>query len=236
VELIIQLPTGVELQSISPNDDLCETDNLPTVTCLLPDLSVNSADSLSHVTIDLAVELTDPGLLLLTTEAKVSANEYPSHSDRERTKIFIDPNVKVDMVFVIDDSNSMQQEINDIIVALKQFIANVDANSAPFIALVTFKDQVTVRAASRDMNVLLAAIEKLKASGGGMCEEASAEALEIAIKHLKEGGSILLATDASPYNDADIEGLVELLNSKTMKLNALLTGDCASQDSWNGLP
>jgi uncharacterized repeat protein (TIGR01451 family) len=235
VELVVQLPTGVELRSINTDQGICDTSNLPTVTCSLNDLSVNSADSISHITVDMAVDLIDPGLLLLTTEAEVGADEYPTHSDRERTKIFIDPNVKVDMVFVIDDSNSMQQEIDDITNALKQFIATVDANTAPFIALVTFKDQVTVRAASRDMTVLLNAIEALKASGGGMCQEASAEALEIAIKHLKDGGSILLATDASPYHDADIEGLVALLRNKTMKLNTLLTGDCANKDSWNGV-
>jgi uncharacterized repeat protein (TIGR01451 family) len=236
VELVSYLPKGVELQAVNTDYGVCDTSKFPTVTCSLADMSVDSADSVSHIAVDFDVLLNDPGLLLLTHEAKVTANEYPAHTDRERTKISVDPNIKVDMIFVIDNSNSMQEEIDGVIAAIKKFIATVDSNSNPFIALVTFKDEVIVKAATSDLDILLEAVENIKVSGGGMCPEASAEALELAIKHLKDNGVILLATDASPYDDADIESLMELIRSKAMKLNVMLTGDCVDKNHWNALP
>jgi len=162
-------------------------------------------------------------------------NEYPVHTDRERTKIFIG-DVKVDMIFVIDDTGNMQEEIDAVVSAIKKFIAEIDPSTAPSIALVTFKNDVKVRAATTDPTVLLQAVENIIVSGGGTCPEASAEALALAIKHLKEGGVILLATDASPFDDADIEQLATLIQSKDMKFHTIITGDCTNQSDWNALP
>ena len=102
-------------------------------------------------------------------------------------------------------------------------------------ALVTFRDEVKVEALTYDLEVLLSAVEKLKAEGGGTCPEASVEALEIAIAHTKENGSILFATDASPYPDADVNNLLEKLREKAIKINALILGDCSMNDSLNQL-
>lgn len=236
IELVSQLPKGVELQSVETDHGTCDSSQLPTIKCSLTDLSVDKPDKVSHVTVNLDMLLKDPGLLLLTQEASVTASEYPTHTDRERTKVFVDPSVKIDLIFVIDDSNSMQEEINGVIKAVAAFIDEIDSSKAPFIALVTFKDDVVVKAASRNPEVVKEAIQKLKVSGGGQCPEASAEALDIAIKHVKDDGVILLATDASPYSDADIAGLVERLRSKGVRLNVLLTGDCTDKSAWNGVP
>jgi hypothetical protein len=130
----------------------------------------------------------------------------------------------------------MQQEINGVRKALKAFIAEQSSSSAPLIALITFRDYVKVRAFTRDLNVLLGAIDELIAWGGGTCPEASIEALKIAAPHIKTGGNILFATDASPYADADIEGVTKRLLSQGIRLNVMLTGDCSMQDSWNSLP
>jgi len=84
--------------------------------------------------------------------------------------------------------------------------------------------------------MLLKAVENLKADGGGKCPEASAEALLIAIPHTKPDGNILFATDASPYENAKIDKIVEMLRSKSIRFNAMITGDCTQPDSWNKLP
>jgi hypothetical protein len=76
----------------------------------------------------------------------------------------------------------------------------------------------------------------LTASGGGLCEEAAVEALLVAIPHTKVGGDILFATNASPYADADVDKVIELLRSKGIRFNAMITGDCSMQESWNELP
>ncbi len=235
VELVLQLPNGVELENATTDHGSCDTSKLPTVTCTINDLSVASAEAISHITVNLNVTLIDMGLLLLTHDAKVTSTDYPAHSVKERTKIFIG-DVKVDMVFVIDTTNSMAAEINGVIVALRNFIEKIDPSKAPLIVLVEFKDDVRFKAATRDLDILLGAVEDLKAEGGGTCPEASAEALTLAVEHLKDGGVILFTTDASPYADADLEKLGKLMSGKDMNLVTILTGDCSNQDDWNVLP
>jgi hypothetical protein len=80
------------------------------------------------------------------------------------------------------------------------------------------------------------AINDIEASGGGTCEEASVEALQVVIPHVKEGGAILFATDASSYPDANIQGVIEMLRDKGIRFNTIITGDCSDKNSWNGLP
>ena len=103
-------------------------------------------------------------------------------------------------------------------------------------ALLTFGDEVKVAAFTQDLEVLRGAIEDLTASGGGLCEEAAVEALLVAIPHTKVGGDILFVTNASPYPDADVEKVIELLRGKGIRFNAMITGDCSQPDSWNELP
>ncbi len=68
------------------------------------------------------------------------------------------------------------------------------------------------------------------------CEEASVEALLVAIPHTKAGADILFASDASPYPDANVDKVIELLRGKGIHFNAMIIGDCSMQDSWNNLP
>jgi len=236
VKLVTTLPSGVELKSVNTDHGMCDTSTLPTMTCSLTDLSIEGTDTVSHVTVNLDVELKDAGLLLLTAEAEVTANEYPAHTDRQRTKIFIPEDVEVDIAFVIDVTGSMQEEINGVIKALKDFIAQIDPNDAPLVALVVFTDDVKIKAFTRDLDVLLKAVNGLKAKGGGTCPEANAEALLIAIPHTKQSGDILFSTDASPYENTDINSITEQLLKKSIRFNAMITGDCTQPDSWNKLP
>jgi uncharacterized repeat protein (TIGR01451 family) len=236
VTLVMTAPNNVELKSISTDYGMCDTSNLPTVVCSLTDLSVNSADATSTVTVEMDNLVIDPGLLVLKHQAKVSANEYGIYKRNARNTIFVD-GIKVDLAFVIDVTGSMQAEINGVIKALKEAIAEIDANNAPLIALVTFRDEdeVELQALTSDLDALLGVIEKLKASGGGTCHEASVEALNLVIPHVKEGGSILFATDASAYPDADIDAVIEQLRAKSISFNGMITGDCTDKNSWNDL-
>jgi uncharacterized protein YegL len=233
VELVMTLPKGVELRSISSDYGICDVSNLPTVICSLTDLSVDNADDISQATVDVDVKVIDAGLLSLQLEAKVSANEYPAHTDRERTKVFVPNTVQVDIAFVIDDSGSMQGEINEVKKALRDFLNEIAPSDAPLTVLITFKDEVKYRAFTQDLTVLLDAVDDLKASGGGTCEEASVEAINFAIPYVKEGGTMIFVTDASPYENADVEGTLAKLRSKNITFNAMVFGDCADENSWN---
>jgi uncharacterized repeat protein (TIGR01451 family) len=237
VKLVSYLPAGLELKSVSSSDSAnCDTRNFPTITCDVVDLDVSSAESVSQVRVDINVVLKDPGLLLLINEVQVSAKEYPIYKERERTKVFIPPEYQVDMALVIDVTGSMQPEINGVKRALKDFITDIDQSQFPLTALVVFGDEVTVKAVTTDLNLLADAIDKMKASGGGTCPEASVEALDIATTHVKEGGTIFFVSDASPYEDADVIGISEHIGTKEIIFHAVITGDCSNQDSWNTLP
>ncbi|HID98890.1 MAG TPA: DUF11 domain-containing protein [Thiotrichaceae bacterium] len=233
ITLVSQLPKGVELKSLNSDYGICNTSAFPKITCEMNDLSIATADKVSHATVEMDVELKDAGLLLLTHEAKVTANEYPAHLVRERTNISIPDDIQVDLALVVDSTGSMQEEINGVIKALTAFTNQIDPSKAPLMALLTFGDEVKMAAFTRDLSVLRGAIEDLTASGGGLCPEASIEALSVAIPHTKAGGDILLITDASPYPDADVEKVMRLLRSKGIRFNPMVTGDCSMQKSWN---
>jgi hypothetical protein len=232
VTLVSYLPDGVELKSVNTEYGSCETSAFPKITCDIVDLDVNSTDSTSHITVGISVILRDPGLLLLTHEASVSANEYPLHSHRERTKVDIGDGF-VNMVFLVDETGSMQQEINGVIKAIREVVTQLNGTTAPWLALVSFKDEVVLKAATQDLELFKQALNDLEVEGGGTCPEASLEALSIAIPHVKAGGTIFLATDASPYEDANMEGVIESLRSRGIRFIPMLTGDCTDDSNWN---
>lgn len=234
INLTLTLPKGVSLQSIDHFDGvLCDTVELPKITCQIQELSTTDANLNSKVQIDFNVKLEDGGLLLLTMKSKLTANEHPTHHAFNRTRIYVPDGIEVDFIFVIDTTNSMQDEINAVIEALKEFIAGFDANNPPSVVLIGFKDEVEVLAATRDMNELLTAIEGLKAEGGGECPEAGVEALNIALTYTVTNGTILFITDASAYPDADMDALEARIDASGVNVHAVRTGSCDNQANWN---
>ncbi|HID99489.1 MAG TPA: choice-of-anchor D domain-containing protein [Thiotrichaceae bacterium] len=233
VVLTVQLPRGVKLKSLLTDYGLCDTSALPTITCELVDLTIDEA----AIRLNLDVELTDPGLLVLINQASVKANGYPTHTSRERTKVFIPPEYKVDMVLVIDVTRSMQEEMNGVKKALTQSTTEFEPSQFPLTALVVFRDDVTLKVLTTDVHLLVTEIGKMKAADGGACPEASFEGLNVAIDHVKEGGIIFLVTDASPYPDSDVAGAIQRLRDKGIRLNTMITGDCSneSDSNWNRL-
>jgi hypothetical protein len=49
----------------------------------------------------------------------------------------------------------------------------------------------------------------------------------------RKGGQIWFTTDASPYPDAKVQEVLDLLKSQNIRLNATVTGDCGDVNSWN---
>jgi hypothetical protein len=99
----------------------------------------------------------------------------------------------------------------------------------PVIALVSFRDSVKIEVISDDLNILLKALEKLEAKDGGLCPEASAQALDLALDHIKPNGLILFVTDAPPYEGTNIEALKAKIVAKQANFVPIVTtSDCAT--------
>ncbi|MEM6638727.1 MAG: CFI-box-CTERM domain-containing protein [Pseudomonadota bacterium] len=135
------------------------------------------------------------------------------------------------VVFVIDDTGSMEEEIEGVRSALTRFIDSIDSGlgegeAPPTMHLLTFKDRVTHRLTSNDLDELRNAVAGLVPSGGGDCPEASAAGLAAAARLVGTGGTILLATDASSQPGPDIGAIVSSLRSRNVTVNTILSGDC----------
>ncbi len=243
VTLTMQLPQGVKLETVTTDQGTCDSTQLPLITCQMEDLSIASPVPLldkeglgvvSVATVHLDVTLADAGLLVLTQDAKVTAKEYPAHTVKTRTNIFVPNDLKVDAILVLDTTNSMQGELNGVKAGLEKFLREqLDPSTSPTIALVGFKDDVKVLAFTKDLPLLQIVIAGLQAEGGGLCPEASVEALNVALDHVKDNGVIFFSTDASPYDDADIDALAARLKTQQVKFNAVVSGDCGDKESWN---
>jgi uncharacterized repeat protein (TIGR01451 family) len=210
----IQAPKGTELVSISNLHGNCDTTAFPTLVCTIDELSNETAASVNRKTINYSVKITDGELLVFLNDSKVTANGYPQSTNRDRTNLLVPqgPEVKADIIIAIDTTGSMLKFWNALKIAITQFIdAQIANKQSPTIALIDFKDDVTLRYFGSDMQALKKKIENLDISGGGLCPEASVEALDLAFRHIKQKGMIALITDAPPYPEIDVESLQESL-------------------------
>jgi hypothetical protein len=226
----ITLPTEVKFLGVTATQGTCELAG-NTVICQLGNLSIVNSDDVSRVTIDLDVELADLGLLQLSAETRVYANNLPEHRDVIRTALLL-ADVQVDGAILLDVTGSMGEELQSVIKGVKkQLDKEYAGGKSPLIALVSFRDSVKLEAVSTDFNVLLKALGKLEAKGGGLCAEASAEALTLALNHVKPGGTIVFASDAPPYDGTDIQALKAEITAKQAVFIPILTkSDCAANE------
>ena len=97
----------------------------------------------------------------------------------------------MDIVFVVDDTGSMSGALDNVKAGLGEIIAAVqDASGNDYrLALVTFKDDVTVRA-TFDVNEsdVISMINSLYPSGGNGWPEASDQALNVTVNYLPADG------------------------------------------------
>lgn len=137
----------------------------------------------------------------------------------------------VELAFVVDDTGSMGNEIVAVRAALTAQIARLAAITTrpyPNTAIVTFKDDVTIRRVSRDPAVLQSVVNGLFASGGGDCPESSNAALITAGQMLRDGAQVLLFTDADSRSDGPSAAAVAgLYTSKGLRQSTLLSGTCS---------
>ena len=235
VVLKILWPESVILDSITTEHGTCETSNFPEILCLLDDLSIETTDSISQLSVNADISLKDSGLLLLAPEVTITSNSYPSYTIVETTNVLM-TNQQADVVIVLDSTHSMHEEISAMKTAIQQFIQQVNTIPELTFALIEFKDDVRLRAFTPDADKLLSIVGEIEVKGGGMCPEASAEALDIAVDYVKEKGQILLITDASPYDNADLLALSNKVEAKEVQLTSIISGDCSDGETvWNDI-
>jgi hypothetical protein len=136
----------------------------------------------------------------------------------------------LDIAFVIDDTGSMEEEIGGVRNALSNEIATIRGLGLPrnpLIQVITFKDEVTHRIVSRDLDAIQAVVDGLVADGGGDCPESSAEALLSAAKNLAPGKVLLFATDAAPHPGFDLNGVKLAIRNRGITLTEIVSGDCS---------
>lgn len=146
------------------------------------------------------------------------------------------PNRPVDVVFVVDDTGSMGEEIEGvkqgIIQYLNTFTTAPNSCSAKVFQLTTFKDTPnTTRAPTSDLNVIRNQVSALFASGGGDCPEASIEAMIAVDALVKDGGEVRLYTDADAHPGQNRQAVVNLYNARGVKLSTLLSGNCGGSSA-----
>ncbi|MBF0474662.1 MAG: hypothetical protein HQK59_02345 [Deltaproteobacteria bacterium] len=142
----------------------------------------------------------------------------------------------VNLALVIDDTGSMSDDIDNVKAGMIRFIdlLKLVPKYKPVVQLITFKDFVTQRLVTDDLDAMKTAINGLYAAGGGDCPEASAEALLVAAKNMTPSsysvtglnGTIYLATDASPHSGWNIGAVRDSLAAKGIRVVTTLTGDC----------
>lgn len=147
------------------------------------------------------------------------------------TGVYVGPPLSLDIganiIFVIDDTGSMTEEISAVRDGLLQVIDRLaSSGTSSTLQLITFKDDVTVRSPTSDLSVIQKQVSGLIASGGGDEPEASVEALWEAARLIKNsggGGTIFLATDAPPHAGLSIPATVNALRSAGARVNVILT-------------
>lgn len=158
----------------------------------------------------------------------------------------------MDVAFVIDDTSSLQGSLDNIKAELNTILNDIQkaSNNDYRLALVTFKDDVTVRVNFADQNrdQITAQILALTASGGTRIPEASDEALNTVINTLPASGRlqngdfttafrdkafkvIILLTDAPPagfddfytpgVDDKNALAFAEQAKNKNIKISAI---------------
>lgn len=143
-------------------------------------------------------------------------------------------------IFVIDTTGSMSDDIAGVKNTVNNYIDRiVKSDEAPQLGLVTFKDSVTGRLRTCDVEEFRAVINGLVANGGADCPEASNQAMLFALYVMipnthnnwtASGGDIIVATDASAGSPELGPKVTRYAKSRGIRINSILTGDCAGAD------
>ncbi|HLF15060.1 MAG TPA: M36 family metallopeptidase, partial [Bacteroidota bacterium] len=134
--------------------------------------------------------------------------------------------LRVDIEFVIDDTGSMYEEIGGVRDALTAFLSNFTEDTCLVFQLTTFKDYAYSRSLTINLADIRSQVAGLSAGGGGDCPEASVEALNAIRDTVRQGGVVLLVTDADPHPGTNLNAAISGLRARGIRVNVLLSGAC----------
>jgi len=139
---------------------------------------------------------------------------------------------KTQVAFVIDDTQSMEEEIGAVRRALQRVLKTYDPSLGTVFQIATFKDNYNIRQPTTNLSEIENVVNNLTAIGGfgGFgalnCEEVSVATLNAIKDQMADNGVIFLATDASPYPGSLYRAVAEYLKSRGIVLHVVLSGDC----------
>lgn len=138
------------------------------------------------------------------------------------------------LVFVIDVSSSMTDEIDQIKAEVREKVEDVVANELPpeDYVLVTFSDPQSAGSILMTANpqTFLEAIDALTVNGGGDCPEYAMTAVSDAIYAGGRNADIFVFTDASAKDSALQHNIDRELQDQDATISYLLTGSCSPID------
>ncbi|CAG5054400.1 unnamed protein product [Parnassius apollo] len=125
---------------------------------------------------------------------------------------------KSSLTFVIEDTNSMQLEINGVLnSAYKIFDVVYDSNASVIenVIIVMFNDPVTiVRKDTIDRDVFKKSLKSITVHDGGDCPELAMSGIELALKASRPGSYVYVFTDAVANDYAKFEKVVNVVDPK----------------------
>ncbi|XP_039747746.1 hemicentin-1-like isoform X2 [Pararge aegeria] len=143
---------------------------------------------------------------------------------------FVEGAVKSSLVFVIDDTYSMSEEISQVKQkTFEVFDAVLSSNGSTIddFVLVTFNDpDAELRIVTRDKYAYKREVEGIIVHGGDDCEEFAMAGIELALENSKPNSFLYVFTDASAKDHHNFERVKSLSQKKSTQITFLLTGVC----------
>ncbi|XP_045778362.1 hemicentin-1-like [Maniola jurtina] len=143
---------------------------------------------------------------------------------------FVDGAVKSSLVFVIDDTASMAEEIDGVKQRTYEvFDAVLSSNGSAIddFVLVTFNDPgIELRIVTRDKYAYKRKVQNIQIHGGDDCPELAMSGIELALENSKPNSFIYVFTDASAKDYDKFERVKSLSQKKSSQVTFLLTGLC----------
>lgn len=163
----------------------------------------------------------------------ITGELYSKDNDSQGQLVHIKADQDIKYSFVIDDTGSMSNEIGAVRSGLLRFIDSLRASleegeAAPLMQLITFKDNVTHRITTSNLDEMYAAVSGLRATGGGDTPEYSNHAIAQAVRNIGTNGTILFATDAESHAGVNMNNVLAEARSKGVRINSIISGSVSS--------
>ncbi|GAB1599828.1 von Willebrand factor A domain-containing protein 7-like isoform X1 [Argonauta hians] len=137
------------------------------------------------------------------------------------------------LVFVIDVTDSMRQEIDAVKDKTVQIVEKTKGkrNAPTSFILSTFSDpeRMTEVKQTNDANEMIQWLRNLEVASGGDCEEYALSGLEQAIERATPESQVYLFTDAPPKEPSKFESVLTKAIKKRIRITPILSGGCGSR-------